>query len=83
MTDKINEKFKEDYNMQKFPLIDLGKPEDVANAVIFLCSDQSDYINGETLHVNGGMYLGWQNYCFNLIQRIIIKKDHYVRRYFK
>jgi len=36
----------------------LGKPEDIANAVNFLSSDQSDYINGETLHVNGGMYLG-------------------------
>jgi len=36
----------------------LGKPEDIANAVAFLSSDQSDYITGETLHVNGGMYLG-------------------------
>ena len=31
-------------------------PEDVANAVVFLSSGLSDYINGETLHVNGGMY---------------------------
>ena len=32
--------------------------EDIANAAAFLGSDQADYINGETLHVNGGMYLG-------------------------
>ena len=42
----------------KIPSNKLGKPEDIANAVIFLSSDQSDYINGETIHVNGGMYLG-------------------------
>ena len=46
----------------KIPSNRLGKPEDIANAVLFLSSDQSDYIYGETLHVNGGMYLGWQNY---------------------
>ena len=61
MTDKIDEKFKEAI-MAKIPCKRLGKPEDVANAVIFLCSDLSDYINGETIHVNGGMYMGWQNY---------------------
>jgi len=61
MTDKINEKFKAEI-IAKIPSNRLGKPDDIANAVIFLCSDQSDYINGETLHVNGGMYLGWQNY---------------------
>ena len=33
-----------------------GLPEDVANAVTFLCSELSDYITGETIHVNGGMY---------------------------
>ena len=31
--------------------------DDIANAVLFLCSSQSSYINGETLHVNGGMYM--------------------------
>ena len=36
----------------------LGKPGDIANAVIFLASTKSDYINGETIHVNGGLYLG-------------------------
>jgi 3-oxoacyl-[acyl-carrier protein] reductase len=57
MTDQIDEKFKE-IIIAKIPSNRLGKPEDIANAVNFLSSDQSDYINGETLHVNGGMYLG-------------------------
>ena len=56
MTDKIDEKFK-DVIISKIPSARLGEPEDVANAVIFLASNQSDYINGETLHVNGGMYM--------------------------
>ena len=42
---------------QKYPSARLGEPDDIANAVGFLCSDQSSYINGETLHVNGGMYM--------------------------
>jgi len=57
MTDKIDEKFKESI-ISKIPASRLGKPEDVANAVVFLASTASDYINGETIHVNGGMYLG-------------------------
>ena len=56
MTDKIDEKFK-DIIISKIPSARLGEPEDIANAVLFLASDQSDYINGETLHVNGGMYM--------------------------
>jgi 3-oxoacyl-[acyl-carrier protein] reductase len=57
MTDQIDKKFKEAI-IAKIPSNRLGKPEDIANAVIFLSSNKSDYINGETLHVNGGMYLG-------------------------
>ena len=57
MTDQIDEKHKEAI-IAKIPSNRLGKPEDIANAVIFLGSDVSDYINGETIHVNGGMYLG-------------------------
>ena len=56
MTDKIDEKFKE-VIISKIPSARLGEPQDIANAVIFLASGQSDYINGETLHVNGGMYM--------------------------
>ena len=56
MTDKIEEKFKEAI-ISKIPSSRLGEPEDVANAVLFLASDQSNYINGETIHVNGGMYM--------------------------
>ena len=56
MTDKIDEKFKE-VIISKIPSARLGEPEDVANAVIFLASSHSNYINGETLHVNGGMYM--------------------------
>ncbi|MBD1174268.1 3-oxoacyl-ACP reductase FabG [Pelagibacterales bacterium SAG-MED01] len=56
MTDKIDDKFKE-VIISKIPSGRLGEPNDIANAVVFLSSDQSNYINGETLHVNGGMYM--------------------------
>ena len=56
MTDKIDNKFKE-LVLTKIPSGRLGEPQDIANAVIFLASNQSDYINGETLHINGGMYM--------------------------
>ena len=56
MTDKIDEKFKE-VIISKIPSARLGEPEDIANAVIFLASNRSNYINGETIHVNGGMYM--------------------------
>ena len=57
MTDKIDQKFKESI-ISKIPASRLGKPEDIANVVVFLVSSKSDYINGETIHVNGGLYLG-------------------------
>ena len=56
MTDKLDENFKEAI-ISKIPSARLGEPNDIANAVVFLCSDHSGYINGETLHVNGGMYM--------------------------
>jgi 3-oxoacyl-[acyl-carrier protein] reductase len=56
MTDKIDDKFKE-VIVSKIPSARLGEPDDIANAVLFLSSDQSNYINGETLHINGGMYM--------------------------
>ena len=64
MTNKIDEKFKE-IIMSKIPSGRLGEPGDIANAVLFLASNQSNYINGETLHVNGGMYMAWQNKFLN------------------
>jgi len=56
MTDKIDQKFKE-VIISKIPSARLGEPDDIANAALFLCSNQSNYINGQTLHVNGGMYM--------------------------
>ena len=64
MTDKIDDKFKE-VIISKIPSARLGEPDDIANAVLFLSSDQSNYINGETLHVNGGMYMAWQKKYLN------------------
>ena len=55
MTDKISENFKQ-VLQDKISLERFGDPEDVANAVLFLSSHLSDYITGETIHVNGGMY---------------------------
>jgi 3-oxoacyl-[acyl-carrier protein] reductase len=43
--------------VDNIPLQRLGRAEDVANAVVFLASAAGDYITGETLHVNGGMYM--------------------------
>lgn len=43
--------------LSQIPLNRLGRPEEVAHAVAFLASPQAAYITGETLHVNGGMYM--------------------------
>ena len=56
MTDKINEEFKK-VLLSKIPAGTLGTGEDVSNCVAFLASDMANYINGETIHVNGGMYM--------------------------
>ncbi len=55
MTNKINDDYKEVLK-SKIPMNRFGTPNDIANTVIFLCSKLSDYITGETIHVNGGMY---------------------------
>ena len=55
MTEKISDNFKKKLQ-DKISLERFGLPEDVANAVLFLSSNLSDYITGETIHVNGGMY---------------------------
>ena len=56
MTDKINEEFKNNL-ISKIPSGNLGTGQDVSNCVAFLASDMANYINGETIHVNGGMYM--------------------------
>ena len=55
MTKKIENEYK-NVLKSKIPLDRFGEPNDIANTVVFLCSDLSDYITGETIHVNGGMY---------------------------
>ena len=56
MTDQINEKWKEIIK-SKIPMDKFGLPKDVANTVIFLSSEAANYITGQTIHVNGGMYM--------------------------
>ncbi len=56
MTDKIDDDFKKNL-ISRIPSGALGTGEDVSNCVAFLASDMADYINGETIHVNGGMYM--------------------------
>lgn len=56
MTASLSDEIKKTY-IEKIPLKSLGKPEDVSAAVLFLAGPQSDYITGQTIHVNGGMYL--------------------------
>tara|TARA_Y100000748_G_scaffold290010_1_gene276314 strand:- start:6 stop:743 length:738 start_codon:yes stop_codon:yes gene_type:complete len=55
MTNKIEKNYKEILK-SRIPLERFGEPKEVANTVLFLCSNLSDYITGETIHVNGGMY---------------------------
>ena len=56
MTDQINEEVKKNL-MSRIPMNKLGNGEDVSNSVAFLASDAASYITGETIHVNGGMYM--------------------------
>ena len=61
MTKKISDEHT-DLLKSRISLNKFGEPVDVANTIAFLCSNLSDYITGETIHVNGGMYFSWQNY---------------------
>jgi len=56
MTNALDEKVVENY-MTAIPLSRFGKADDVANTVAFLVSDQAGYITGQTLQVDGGMYI--------------------------
>ena len=56
MTKDLKEEYKNEL-LKNIPINRFGTGEDIANAVIFLCSSNSSYITGETIHVNGGMYM--------------------------
>ena len=56
MTKSINEEFKKKL-IENIPMGKLGTGNDIANCALFLASDLSSYITGETIHVNGGMYM--------------------------
>ena len=59
MTSNIAEKVKL-YLTSRIPMGKLGTGDDVSNCVAFLSSESASYITGETMHVNGGMYMSWQ-----------------------
>ena len=54
MTEALQESFRTEYS-EKIPLQRMGTPEDVAKAVVFLASENADYITGQVLNVDGGM----------------------------
>lgn len=56
MTDELTEDQKNAI-LSQIPAGGLGSPQDIAKAVAFLASDDARYINGETIHVNGGLYM--------------------------
>ncbi|EFK12131.1 3-oxoacyl-[acyl-carrier-protein] reductase [delta proteobacterium NaphS2] len=56
MTEVLPEKAKENF-LRQIPFGKMGKPEDVAEAVYWLCSDAASYITGQVIHVNGGLYM--------------------------
>ncbi len=56
MTDVLRDEVKDEMK-KAIPLGHFGTPEDVTNAVIFLASKEADYITGQVIHINGGMYM--------------------------
>jgi len=56
MTASLKEEHKK-ILLNNIPMAKMGSGDDIANAVVFLASDLSNYITGETLHINGGMYM--------------------------
>lgn len=60
ITTEMTETLPEDVKsamLTQIPLAKLGKPEDIAKAVVFLASDDASYMTGQTLHIDGGMYM--------------------------
>jgi len=56
MTDVLTEEAKQNL-LSAIPMATLGKPDDIANAVVFIASDKAEYITGQTLNINGGMVM--------------------------
>ncbi|NBX84089.1 MAG: 3-oxoacyl-ACP reductase FabG [Gammaproteobacteria bacterium] len=56
MTDALPDMVKDEL-MKRIPMKRLGQPDDIAKAVAFLISDDASYVTGQTIHVNGGMYM--------------------------
>ena len=56
MTENLSSEQKESY-LSRIPMSRFGKPEDIANLVYFLATDDSSYITGQNFHVNGGMLM--------------------------
>ncbi len=56
MTDNLNEEQKKNY-LSRIPMMKFGHPDDIANLVFFLSSDDSSYITGQNFHINGGMLM--------------------------
>jgi 3-oxoacyl-[acyl-carrier protein] reductase len=56
MTDILSDEAKQ-FLIEQIPMKQLGVPEDVANLIVFLCSDSSKYITGQVIHVDGGMVM--------------------------
>jgi len=56
MIDSLNDKQRE-VILSRIPMAKLGSPDDIADSCLFLSSDMSNYITGQTIHVNGGMAL--------------------------
>ena len=56
MTENLNDQQKQNY-LSRIPMSRFGKPEDIANLVYFLSTDDSAYITGQNIHINGGMLM--------------------------
>ena len=56
MTDKLNDDQKKNY-LSRIPMLRFGDPKEVANLVYFLSTDDSSYISGQNIHINGGMLM--------------------------
>jgi 3-oxoacyl-[acyl-carrier protein] reductase len=52
---KFSSEEEKDYYLEKIPLKRLGDPREIADCVVFLCSDRSSYITGQDISVNGGL----------------------------